>query len=289
MQNKITEILNSKLNIEKNDIINIIRLNSLTNSNYKVETKKGDFIVRLAGEATKNVINRKDEKNNILLANKLNLESELLYFDIKTGLKISKFLSNCITLTPSLAKENENMKNIAKSLYNLHNCNINMCCSFNIIEKLNLYEKECVKLGKVFSKEYFELKNKILNLYEKYKQFGKLCPCHNDLIAENILKDKINNKIYIVDWEYAGINDFMWDIASCSLEWNMNKNDEFLFLTYYLDKTPNKIDVEKLTFYKVIQDFIWYLWSEIKIYSGENLKEYSQQRMSNLKCNLELL
>lgn len=287
MINNILQILNNKLNICNEDILNIVTLKSLTNKNFKIETNKGIFVVRIPGEGTEHIINRKDEKNNIILAQKLGLESKLLYFNCNNGIKISNFILNSIPLTPELAKETENLKTISKVLYKLHNSNIDMKSSFNVIEKINDYEKNCKKLGKIFNEEYFRLKNNILNLHNKFKPFEKLCPCHNDLIAENILKTP--KKIYIIDWEYAGINDFMWDIASCSLEWKMNYNDEYKFLKNYFNRKPNENEIKKLILYKVIQDFIWYIWSEIKICIGEDFKEYGNIRLNNLKNNLKLL
>ncbi len=41
-------------------------------------------------------------------------------------------------------------------------------------------------------------------------------PCHNDPLCENWLRDP--KRIYLVDWEYAGMNDPLWDLADISIE-----------------------------------------------------------------------
>lgn len=63
-------------------------------------------------------------------------------------------------------------------------------------------------------------------MYEILLDSGiKLSPCHNDLVAENILivEDDVNdiganNQLFFIDWEYSGMNDPMWDIAALFLE-----------------------------------------------------------------------
>ena len=41
-------------------------------------------------------------------------------------------------------------------------------------------------------------------------------PCHCDSLAENFLDT--GERMYVVDWEYAGNNDPMWDLGDLSVE-----------------------------------------------------------------------
>src|SRR5438093_1430295 len=43
-----------------------------------------------------------------------------------------------------------------------------------------------------------------------------LRPCHCDPLAENFLDT--GTRIFIIDWEYAGNNDPMWDLGDVSVE-----------------------------------------------------------------------
>lgn len=53
-------------------------------------------------------------------------------------------------------------------------------------------------------------------------------PCHNDLVAENFLKAE-DGTIYLIDWEYSGMNDPMWDIAALFLESNFTDESQDYF------------------------------------------------------------
>lgn len=61
-----------------------------------------------------------------------------------------------------------------------------------------------------------------------------LKPCHNDALYENFLK-AANGTIYLIDWEYSGMNDPMADFAALFLEAGFEKENE----DYILDKYFN--------------------------------------------------
>src|SRR3546814_1214018 len=43
-----------------------------------------------------------------------------------------------------------------------------------------------------------------------------LAPCHCDPLCENFLDD--GRRLWIVDWEYSGMNDPLWDLGDVSVE-----------------------------------------------------------------------
>mgnify|MGYP000264842433 CR=1 FL=1 len=56
---------------------------------------------------------------------------------------------------------------------------------------------------------------------------GKV-PCHNDPLCENwVVSD--TDRLYLIDWEYAGMNDGMWDVAAVSIEAGYGRTDDERF------------------------------------------------------------
>lgn len=60
-----------------------------------------------------------------------------------------------------------------------------------------------------------------LTTYEKNLDYSKLQPtelvlCHNDLNSGNLVF--LNQKLYLIDFEYAMLNDKFFDIASFASE-----------------------------------------------------------------------
>ena len=43
-----------------------------------------------------------------------------------------------------------------------------------------------------------------------------LAPCHCDPLCENFLD--AGERMWIVDWEYSGMNDPLWDLGDLSVE-----------------------------------------------------------------------
>ena len=58
-----------------------------------------------------------------------------------------------------------------------------------------------------------------------------LAPCHCDPLSENFLDD--GKRMWVVDWEYSGMNDPFWDLGDMSVEAGLrrgrrSRNDERL-------------------------------------------------------------
>jgi len=82
--------------------------------------------------------------------------------------------------------------------------------------------------------------------------------CHNDLNPLNCIFSK--ETIKFIDWEFAGMNDRYFDLASFSVEFQFSVWDEAYMLTsYFGDK---KWDKKKLDAYKVIYKALCKKWFE---------------------------
>src|SRR5699024_115602 len=98
-------------------------------------------------------------------------------------------------------------------------------------------------------------------------------PCHNDTVPENFIKGKDN--MYLIDWEYSGANDPMWDLAAHIIECDFDEDEEELFLQKYYntDYIEGKYK-RKILIYKICQDFLWSIWTNIKEAKGDDFGSY---------------
>ena len=113
-------------------------------------------------------------------------------------------------------------------------------------------------------------------------------PCHNDLVAENFIKD-IHGKIYLIDWEYSGMNDPMWDFAALFLESNFTETNRMLLLEHYLGGPVNDVIKEKILIYQILMDVLWSIWTCIKEAQGDDFGTYGIDRYNRAICNLARL
>ena len=149
--------------------------------------------------------------------------------------------------------KNSDIKNLAKQIKKLHKIKTK-AKTYDLKSDLLNYKKilKDKKSKKIISESLKSLK--------KLKKFKKeLVLTHHDLNPKNIIFNK--NKIKIIDWEYAGINDRFFDLAAICIEFKLNKKEEELFLSYYLKKI-DKNKYSKLKNFKTIYKNLCDLWFE---------------------------
>ena len=284
--NDIKMILCHELNIQMKDIENLTTVGGMTNKNFKVTLDGKDYILRIPGNGTEEMISRASEKYNSLLANELGLDTDILHFNEGNGIKLSSFIQNAETINSKTAKREDNMILVTDILKKLHKSDAIFNNTFDVFEKIEEYEILLKKNnGKNFD-DYQTIKEKVLNLKEILNDLGiELRPCHNDTVPENFVKD--SERLYLIDWEYSGMNDPMWDLAAHILESEFSEADEELFLNIYFDSKVEEKYKTKILIYKICQDFLWSIWTNIKEAKGDDFGSYGENRYNRAKYNLE--
>ena len=63
--------------------------------------------------------------------------------------------------------------------------------------------------------------------------------------------------MYLVDWEYAGMNDPMWDLADLFIEAEFTHEEENVFCQYYFESenTLDSIIKHRILINKILLDF----------------------------------
>ena len=87
---------------------------------------------------------------------------------------------------------------------------------------------------------------------------------HNDLLAANFLDD--GSKIWVVDWEYGGFNDPLFDIGGLSSNNDLDENLENEVLEMYFKEKPSKDLIIKYNAMKtasLLRETMWSMVSEI--------------------------
>lgn len=286
--NNIKNLLCEVLNISSEVIDKVEPIGGMTNKNFKVRMNNEDYILRIPGSGTEEMISRYSEKNNTLVASELNLDTDMIYFNEESGVKLAKYIKNSETITPKSAKRENNMIEITNILRKLHTSNATFVNKFDVFEKIEEYEVLLKEVNGSNFEDYDYVKNKVLNLKDILNDIGiKNVPCHNDTVPENFVKDR--ERIYLIDWEYSGMNDPMWDLAAHCLECEFNEDEEELFLNLYFNKSVEEKYRTKILIYKICQDFLWSIWTNIKEAKGDNFGTYGEDRYNRAKENLKKL
>ncbi len=272
---------------KESDYTDITRLGGLTNHTYKITLNSDEYVVRIPGEGTEEMIVRSDEKISTELACKLGIDAEVFYFG-EDGSKITKYIPNAITMSSKLLKEHKHIKQVAEIFRKLHSCEIDTGVPFEVFEISTGYEKIIFDKNVPMFDDYEEIKSavmKIKNEVDTTTEIKKV-PCHNDPLCENWVEG--NGKMHLIDWEYAGMNDGMWDLADVSIEAVFNTDCDIKLLTEYLGHEPDTIEIKHFLANKIYVDFLWTLWAKARVpYDGQPMEDWAQERYARLKDFIE--
>lgn len=269
-------------------VSNIARMGGLTNHTYEVSLQNGEkYVVRLPGEGTEDMICRSDEKVSTELACKLGIDAQLLYFG-EDGAKVTRFITNARTMSKETLKNPEMIAYVGEDLKILHNCGVDTKVPFEVFSMAEQYEKIIYGNNVPMYDDYAEIKQRVMDIKAGLDAKGaaKLVPCHNDPLCENWVYG--DGKLYLIDWEYAGMNDGMWDLADVSIEADYGENEDTLLLENYLGKAPTDLDRERFLANKLYLDYLWTLWGKTRVpFDGDEMEQYAAERYDRLKQNLK--
>ena len=149
------------------------------------------------------------------------------------------------------------------------------------------YEKIIIDYHVFMYDDYKITKQKVMDIKQ---QIDIACnttkvPCHNDPLCENWVYG--NERMFLIDWEYAGMNDKMWDLADISIEANYDKKLDTILLKEYFDQEPDALTWKHFYANKIYVDYLWTLWAKTRVpFDGQSMEDWATERYIRLKKNI---
>lgn len=270
------------LHCKPEDIKNIDIINAgLTNVSFSFETEGRKYVYRHPGGTASSLINRQTECFAQEAARDIGIDSS--YIDMREeGWKISYFVENGRSCDfengiEGLLSADEQLSIAMDYLHKLHMVEVSPSDDVKIFDNV----REGKKLIEIASntkgnlqREFGGIISKVEKLYEAVQKdaerfgFG-LVLCHNDTYEPNYLIDNKNN-IYLIDWEYAGMNYAANDIGCilCRYDWTERQIERYL--KAYVG---HELSAEERRFYFAfisISAFYWFCWGLYKGSVGDD-------------------
>lgn len=271
LKNDAIEIIEDILKVNKKDIHNIHTLKKgMTNRSFIFTVNNKRYIMRIPGEGTDKLIDRKEEYDVYQRVKKEPYTETILYLNPDSGYKISEFLENTRN---SDANNIQDVKKSMSVLRKFHSQNYQVDHTFDIWKQIDFYES----LRKTASayRDYEEIKDWVLKLKPFIEDnVTKWSLCHIDANYDNFLIDQ-NNNVFLIDWEYAGMQDPDLDIAMYAIYagYTKEKIDQLINI-YYENKVSENIRY-KIYAYVAVGGLLWSNWCEYKQSLGLDFGEYS--------------
>ena len=255
----------------------------ITNRNFLVEHGNEKFFVRLGVDIPEHGVYRFNELAASRAAHKCGISPEVVYAE--TGAMVLRFI-NGKTLEP------ENLRNIStlnKVVPLLKRCHQQMplylpgsSLIFWVFQVIRGY----VNTLKGSKSRMIQKLSRFLEInHELEKSVGTidLFYGHNDLLSGNFIED--NNRLWLVDWDYAGFNSPLFDLANLASNNGYAEGLEKELLEMYFENEVSD-DLWKRYFamkcVSLLRESMWSMVSEIYStldfdyvqYTAENLERF---------------
>ena len=269
----------------------IARLGGMTNHSYRIVRNDGkEYLVRIPGEGTEEMINRADERKSTELACRLGIDAELLYFG-NDGTKVMRFIHDPQPMNEAVMREEQNVRQAADIFRRLHTCGEDTGVRFEVFEMAALYERLIREAHVALYDDYETVKQTVMDVKHSIDEAGILpnVPCHNDSLMGNWVLDA-SGKLWLIDWEYSGMNEAMWDLSCLSIEADYTEKEDALLLETYFGNTPSAKQQKRFIAAKMYVDYLWTLWGLTRVpFDGDFMQEYADTRYARLKRNIAVI
>lgn len=224
--------------------------NGLTNLNYLIKANAQQYVLRITKKDSDLFVSRKPEYQALQLLASQPWSYKVLYYDQTSGTLISEWIKDSTTY--DLYTGSNKITMVAELMLNFHNMNQQISDDFNPVARFNHYFTQLTSF-KYPIHQHLDILDEAANL--EYKS----CLCHNDWVSGNIICT--NKKAYLIDFEYAGNNDPVFDVMSFITENNIidTRLRKLFYQSYF--KEMNESIYHRIAVWEKFHNLLWCTWA----------------------------
>lgn len=246
----------------------------MTNRSFLFTCKGKKYIMRIPGEGTDQLINRRQEAAVYHAIADKSICDDIAYINPENGYKITEFLEGARVCDPT---DYEDVKKCMNRLRGFHALKLKVAHEFDIFGQMEFYETLWDGTPSVY-KDYEKTKANVWSLKPYIDAHaGEKILTHIDAVPDNFLFVQKDGKeeIRLIDWEYAGMQDPHVDIAMFCIYSLYNKRQvDRLIAAYFTDGCDDATRI-KIYCYIAACGLLWSNWCEYKRNLGVEFGEYS--------------
>lgn len=242
----------------------------MTNRSFEFVCNKKRYIMRIPGEGTDQMINRKQEYDVYQAIKDKKICDDVIYMNPDNGYKVTGFIENARNCDP------ENMEEVGecmKYLRKFHESKLKVNHEFDIFKQIEFYESLWKGAPSVYG-DYEETKKNVFSLktYIDAQKIEKVLT-HIDAVPDNFLFTA--DGIRLIDWEYAGMQDPHVDIAMFAIYAMYDREQVEKLIDLYFYDGCDMATRKKIYCYIAMAGLLWSNWCEYKKQLGVEFGEYN--------------
>ena len=259
-----------------------VRLAGLTNINWLIEHRSVRYVLRVPGAGTSDYIDRQAEAVAAKVAADAGVNAELVFFDSADGLMVTRYVEGAVTMDQHRFTDLGSVGRAAQTLRRLHSCGGRFAVDFNLFGMIDEYKALLVSKGAPLPVGYDDVQSQATAARTVLESRPVLAlPAHCDPLCENFLDT--GHTMHLIDYEYAGNNDPMWDLGDLSVEGAFESAQDEALLRAYFGGEPPPNQRARMVIYKALCDLLWTLWGVIQQANGnpaDDFGEYARRRFN---------
>ena len=248
---------------ERPEDVSVARLGGLTNSVFRVDCNGDSYVLRVPGQGTSDYIDRRVEAVAAREAARVGVSPLVIVTDPGSGLMVTEFAR----ATPMTVKLFRTMpgapKRAGEVLRRLHTSGAKFDFRFDLFGMIDEYMR-------VLATQPSQLPAGLTDVLKRAEDMRQalaarplpLTACHCDLLPENLLDT--GSRMWLVDWEYSGMGDPLWDLGDIAVESGFTAKEEQELFAAYFGGEPRPAERGRIVIYKVLCDLLWTLWGLIQ-------------------------
>ena len=264
----------------------------ITNKNFLVVDGSKKYFVRIGDDIPEHLVFRSNEVQASKAASKIGICPKLLFNE--KSIQVFNYVEGKTFESEDIKKNLDNITKLIKKVHTkIPDQLIGQSVIFWVFHVIKNYKNFLDEHKSSYIKILPDLLNKALKLESISSPF-EIVFSHNDLLPANFIQDQ--EKIWLIDWEYAGFNTPLFDLGGLASNNDFNENEEKYLLENYFEK---KLSTELLIKYKAIKsasllrETMWSMVSEItsniefdyKSYTAEILAKFNESFDEEFKIN----
>lgn len=267
----------SALNCKESEVTDISVLKKgMTNRSFLFSAKGAKYIMRIPGEGTDQLINRRQEADVYKAISGLGLCDDPVYINPENGYKITAFLDNVRTCDPDSL---DDLRRCMDKLREFHSMHLTVDHTFDIFGQIDFYESLWDGNPSIY-RDYRKTKENLLALRPYIESLPKdWCLTHIDAVPDNFLfyrpSEDEGELLQLTDWEYAGMQDPHVDIAMFCIYSLYDRQQCDRLIDLYFDGKCDLTTRIKIYIYIAMCGLLWSNWCEYKRKLGVEFGEYS--------------
>lgn len=254
----------------------------ITNANYKATGPDGTYVIRLFGrDAELLAIDRANEEAATSMAAGLGIGAELIISVPEEGYLVTRFLPGR-SVTSEQMHSPAMLARVVETLRTLHRGPA-IPGTIDPFAVVDFYRSSAVARGADPGADYGWARP-IAEQIKRAVGFAMTVPCHGDLLTANFID--LGGRLYLVDWEYAGMSDLRFELANFSVNHGFNTEEDWELVRLYYGQPDGQAvaAVRLLRFMSAFREAMWSVLQQTVSDLDFDFGEYAAAQFAKMRA-----